>query len=286
MEPGFGHFPLGEVYDDHWWNIIPGTGNHKDQYMIKSKNTGNVIWSRANQDPVVGAINSNGAYNDNWFKFEPGSANGPLSNHFRIVCPATETVLVSRVDQKPEVTNYGSKGTKYDDQYFCFLLEDMVVDDIKYDIDNSTMSGATPMFMGRQTVVNNSPMVQPPTSVTFTEQEDNEYSFEHTSGFSLTIGTEFSVGVPGVAEGKISMSATHTEEFKWGNTTKKGKGTAHTIQVQAQPKSTVVVTATINQTRINVPYTMTLKSRSTGHKISNRGIFHGVCMYDMNVVYT
>jgi hypothetical protein len=286
MKPGFGHFPLGEIYDDHWWNIIPGTGKHKNQYMIKSKNTGEVIFSRTHMDPVVGTIGSNGSYEDNWFEFEAGPANDERANHFRIFCPKSQTVLVSRTHMSPEVTNFYPVDKKYDDQYFGFLLEDMVVDDIKYDIDNSTMAGATPMFMGRQTVTNKSSMVQPPTSVTFTEQEDNEYSFEHTSGFSATIGTEFSVGVPGIADGKVSMSATHTEEFKWGKTTKKGKGTAHTVQVQAEPNSTVVVTATINQTRINVPYTMTLKSRSTGHKITNRGIFHGVCMYNMEVVYT
>ncbi|KAF2124569.1 hemolytic lectin LSLb [Dothidotthia symphoricarpi CBS 119687] len=280
--PYFGHHPLADVCDDQWWKIIPGTGSREGTYLIKSDVTSEVLYSRSNNAPNFGTDGGNGSYDDQWFVFEAGI--GRRASYFRIKAPSTNTVVFSR-DADPQLSSHPADGTVSDDQYFTFMMEDMVLDSMVFHETGGVIGGTSPSSLGKQTLPNRSSTPQTITA-TFTEQEDREYSFEHTTGMSLTVGTELSVGVPGIAEGKISMSATHSEEFKWGSTTKTGKGTAYNFAVTAPPWTCVTAYATMNKSKMSVPYTMTLKSKSTGYKVVTEGVFHGVHMYDATCSYT
>ncbi|OJD40670.1 natterin-like protein [Diplodia corticola] len=282
--PSFGHFPLGEIYADQWWQLVPGSGEHEGRYLIKSDRTKEVIWSRTNMKPYVGTIDvSGGSYSDNWFVLEPGT--GKLTNYFRLVCPYSNTVLFSRTHMSPEVGNFHADGDKYDDQYFHFLFEDMDVESIHFDVDKGEIVNSVPLVIARQRLVNDTSVPQSLSS-TFTKSEQRESSFEYTRGFAVTVGLEFSAGIPIVADGKISVSTTVSSEFKWGTTTTTTESFSDTFNVTAPANSSVIASATVHRYELSVPYTMTLKSRATEYEIKTEGVYHGVSFHDLVCHYS
>lgn len=65
--PGFGHFS-GDAFADQWWCLVPGDGDYKGQYLVKSKFTENVLFSRTAKSPRVDHHDGNGKWADQWFK--------------------------------------------------------------------------------------------------------------------------------------------------------------------------------------------------------------------------
>eukprot|EP01084_Bolivina_argentea_P274991 468858_1 len=109
----------------------------------------------------------------------------------------------------------------------------------------------------------------------------NTSSFSHESGFELSIGMEFSAGVPLVAEAKeeITMS-THTT-FTWGEETTRTKSWTVNINPMVGPKGNVKVTSSVWKKRFNVPYVMKIQTFD-GIKES-RGVYKGVD--SLSVIY-
>ncbi|KAL0257480.1 hypothetical protein SLS55_008293 [Diplodia seriata] len=281
--PYFWHHPFGEEFADQWWYIVPGSGSHQGKYLIKSKHTQEVIFSRTHMKPNVGTIDSDGKYEDNWFVLEPGT--GQRINNFRLVCPYSDTILFSRTHQDPQVDNWGSGNTKYDDQYFRLFFENMVFKGIKFNVDEGKILDTTPIMLARSNLSNNSSVDQKISS-TFKEATENESSFEYTLGFAVEVGTSFSCGVPLLAEGKIEVSATVSNEFKWGSTTKKVTEFSATFEATAPPHSTVVASATVTRSVMQVPFTMTWTSPEHGYEVKTEGAYRGVQFYDLKCDYT
>ena len=280
QKPYFWHHPLGDIYDDQWWHIVAGTGDHEGQYMIQSAETNQVIYSKADD---VGTMESNGDDEGVWFTFEPGTLK--RANYFRLVCPATSTAMVSRTNSTPQIWNYPSDSKAFDDQYFRFLFEDMAVKSVKFDIDAGVVRDSTPLVLARSQLPNDTSVDQK-ISASFKKAVENESSFEYALGFSVEVGTSFSCGVPMLAEGKLDVSLTTSSDFTWGKTTTETSEYSATFEVVAPPHSTVEATATLMRSEINVPFTMTLASSSTGYEVKTEGLFRGVTFYDLKCRYS
>jgi hypothetical protein len=65
--PGFGQFD-GDSFADQWWQLVPGEGDYQGWYLVKSKFTGNVLFSRSAKTPYVDHTDGNGKWADQWFK--------------------------------------------------------------------------------------------------------------------------------------------------------------------------------------------------------------------------
>lgn len=64
QEPQVGHYPSVYMYDDQFFQLIPGTGEHSGLFAIKSKASGKVLFSRNGPDPYVYHIDGDGYYKD------------------------------------------------------------------------------------------------------------------------------------------------------------------------------------------------------------------------------
>lgn len=54
-QPYVGTAPASPKYDDQYFTLVPGTGEHKGAYLIRSKMTKKVLFSRVS-DPFVGDV--------------------------------------------------------------------------------------------------------------------------------------------------------------------------------------------------------------------------------------
>ena len=123
-----------------------------------------------------------------WHKFEPGL--GQFANNFRIVTPSQNVGLYSRSTQEPTFSNY-TPNSSYSDQHFCFLWEDMKVDKVEFNLDSGKIISSTPIVLAEQVLTNNSDTEQE-MSFSVNKSVTNTSTFEYSTGFTVTVGMEFS----------------------------------------------------------------------------------------------
>lgn len=112
-------------------------------------------------------------------------------------------------------------------------------------------------------------------------------SFEKTTGASISVGTSFSVGVPGISEGEVNMEVSLSQDFSWGeekSTTKKIGATYNCI-AKAGKKSTCK--AWLYMGKMDIKYTQIWKSKENKKswcRVQTSGIFSEVAAVRMNMV--
>ena len=112
---------------------------------------------------------------------------------FRLITPSEDLVLYSRTHAEPNFSNWGASAPypQFDDQHFVFLWEDMKVDKVEYDFDAGRVISSNPIALAEQTLTNNSDREQE-MSFSVDKGVTNSSSFEFSTGFTVTIGMEFS----------------------------------------------------------------------------------------------
>ncbi|WEW55458.1 hypothetical protein PRK78_000889 [Emydomyces testavorans] len=276
-EPLFYHYG-GAIADDQFWYLIPGTGKYDGYYLIKSKCTGKVIFSRNSPDPKVSHVEGDGKWDDNYFKIEAGS--GEHKTHFRLRNFSSDTVIFSRTTAEPYLANCAASYGPCDDQYFRFEFEDMDVDRIEYKIDKGQILSSVPEAMGSDSLRNTSTVNQS-VEFDFSKTKTLSSSFDYTLGFSITVGRSVKVAVPEVADAELKVDYTNSHEFKWGSTTTESVTFDAKVPVVAPPSTKVTATATITCCNIEVPYTIYLKSVATGATVTSQGIYRGVTYWNI-----
>lgn len=274
--PEVWHYPASEDYPDHWFTLLHGSGNHSGLYAIKSQNTGKVLFSR-NPGPTVGHIEGDGRYEDNWFRIEPGP--GQYSSYFRLITPSQGKALVSRLSPDPTFSN-SSSNEFHTGQLFSFFWEEMNINRVDFKLDAGSILTSTPITLGEQVLTNNSD-TEREMSFSVEKSVSNSSTFQYNTGFRPTIGTEFSVGIPVITEGRFTVEASSANTWTWG------KMSSYTIQYTATPiikvdsRKTVRVASVVNQGTIEVPYNMYLSSKRTGVKVEMSGTWRGVSSWDL-----
>ncbi|KAF2969149.1 hypothetical protein GQX73_g4411 [Xylaria multiplex] len=282
-DPTFWHFSNnGGIYDDQWWYLIPGTGSHKGDFLVKSKCTNKVIFSRASPDPTVGHIDGNGKYADNWFWLEFGT--GDRKNYFRLRNRESDLVLVSRTTRDPQVCNFSGKGDKYNDQYFSFLCEHVDFDSIKYHLNDATILSSVTVAMGSLVDINKTDVKQS-MDFTFAKAESLSYTWDYTVAFTVGVKTEAEVEIPFVASGKVEVNASNTHSFSSAQTTSSVTTFSGTVNVMAPPQSKVTATATMTRSEISVPFTMYLKVASTNKPVTVDGVYKGTSFWNLTAEF-
>ncbi|KAG8985086.1 hypothetical protein FRB94_012017 [Tulasnella sp. JGI-2019a] len=272
-EPQVGQI-TSQDYSDQLFVLIHGTEGRKGTYGIKSKATGNVLFSRPRQSPNVGHISGNGQYNDNWFKLEPGK--GQFTKQFRLI--TASVALVSRTHVEPHLWNHPQEEV-FPDQYFSFLFEDMRIDRVEYDLKLGKIISSTPTILADQTFKNDTNHEQE-MSFQLNETTTHTSTFEYALGFAITIGATFKADIPIVAGAELSVSTSLSNKWKWGEQNSFSKSYTATFLVKAGPHQTVRAVSTVNKGDIEVPYTIYLSSKGTGAKTETKGVWRGVSTWD------
>jgi len=262
-DPQVWHYNISNgTYDDQWFTLLNGSGTREGLYAIKSKYTSKVLFSRSSPDPTVGHIDGDGEYDDNWFDIVSGS--GKYTGYFYLTTDGGDLALYSRPSQDPTFGNYTTTSS-YSDQLFGFLWEDMQVDGVDFSLDDGKISLSTPLTIADQTL-NNSSSSDAELSFTVNDGVVDSSSFEYSTGFTVTAGTAFEVGIPGVVDDKIELQASSTNTWVWGQTTSYTTNYTATFTIKVGPHKSVRATAVVNQGKLDVPYTMSLSSKSAGVK--------------------
>lgn len=276
-KPEVSHTPNGTNYADQLFQLVPGTGDHAGHYIVKSKYTDKVLFSRTAKEPHVSHTDGNGTYADNWFRLEEGK--GKYVKNFRLRNEFSNTVIYSRIHDEPQVSNI-SADKIYPDHYFSFLFEEMEVEKIEYHLDLGKIISSTPLVIANQTLENKAATEQ---DVAFDVKEKVAQSstFEYAAGFTIAIGFALSGGVPGVVEAGFALDTSVSQEWKYGTTNEYSKSyTAH-VPATAAPGATARAISSVNRGDIEVPFTIYLKSKSTGFNVETKGTYRWLTTWDL-----
>lgn len=252
-----------------------------NQYIIKNVTTGNVIWCR-NKDRRAGTTDTGGKWVDNWFVFEETKAPGS-SGTFRIRCPGTNCVLVSRTDRKPKVDGFqvNSDGLPdYGDHHFQFLLEDMEVKNIEYDLRAAQHSDEKPSVITSRELKNGSSIKQTQTFI-YNDDRTEEHSFEHTHGFEVSVGQKISVGAWPIWRGEMEIKVSQKNEWKIGEKNIVTTKWSISEPLDVPPHSTVTAELTAKRLELTVPFKMTWIAKDSKAENVTYGVYTGVTYFDI-----
>ena len=135
------------------------------------------------------------------------------------------------------------------------------------------------MVLGTQLFENNSSIEQQ-FAWKFSKSVLTTSSFTNQVGASITVGTQFSCGVPILAQGKVSVEISASYSHTWGTQNTTQQAFEAEFPLKCPPSSSIEATATISQTRATVPYEFEWKTLS-GRKVITKGVWTGVNVYDL-----
>jgi len=156
----------------------------------------------------------------------------------------------------------------------------MKVDKVEFDLDAGTISSATPVVLTRQTFTNDTSTEQE-MSFSVNRSVATSSTFEYSTGFTVTTGMKFNVGIPFIADNTFSVEVPGSNTWTWGSATEYSTQYTATFPVKAPAHTAVHVSAVVTQGMLNVPYTMHLSSKSSGVKTQTTGTWHGVSSWDL-----
>ncbi|TGO68313.1 hypothetical protein BELL_0835g00040 [Botrytis elliptica] len=257
-----------------WWKLV--RYDNAGKYMIISANTGEAIVSSDHGEWISQPRDSN--LQIQIFRFDQGTDT--RSRHFKIVCPNSNMRTVSNSDLYNEPNNSSLK----DEQYWQFITEEMEITAVNYILPAGNPFGRSPLVIDRQIATNNLSTTQT-MSVTISGSTENQSSFDASAGFSTTVSTDFKCGVPGIAEGKVSVSATASTELKWGKVNKTTLQWSKSVPLEVPPGKTYRVIGSVDQTVMDIPFTATLTSKITGKTTTMTGVYKGVTNFNFTTTY-
>ena len=220
---------------------------------------------------------------------------------FRIICPATGTVVFSRTNMDPQVWNFTPTSTVYSDHYFSFLFEDTEVVRVEYDLKLGKVSNATTNVIATQTLTNKTKRDQE-MSFILNETKTHTSTWEYSTGFTITVGASFkgsspsplsriqtetnalarlAAQIPFIAETEFKIEASYRSDWKWGDANSFSKSWTASFPAKAGPLETIRAVSTVTSGELEVPYTIVLRSKVNRVEVETKGIWRGVSSWDL-----
>lgn len=158
-----------------------------------------------------------------------------------------------------------------------FRCKEPTIVSFSYDIAVQQLMDSTPQVLGRTVMTNICPKGQlhrcpeQTKTLSVSRSTTSSKSWEHAAGVSVTVGTEFSAGVPLLAEGSVSVDVTSSYEHTWGTEETETKEWTVEDECTASAGTRVTCEFFVTKKQVNVPFTIVW---STGQ--TTRGIYKGV----------
>lgn len=162
-------------------------------------------------------------------------------------------------------------------QYLPVNDETWELDSIDYNLNEVKVIKGTPQSISHQVVNNKYGSEKQSTAFEVAETISETSSFSHSTGVSITIGTEFEVGIPLLAKGKVEMEVSTSYEYSYGNEKTTEKSLTGTFNCVAPKGKNVRCEAVFTKDHVEVPYTMVWRSRSDHDcRKTSGGVFNRV----------
>ena len=163
------------------------------------------------------------------------------------------------------------------------------VKDIEFDLDNLTQS-TQPFAVGTQTLRNNSDEEQT-MNFKVSKTVTTEKSFTWGSSVEIGVSTEFKVGVPLLAEGKVEVSSKIGFSLGGSQSDQDSQTFEATFPVACRANTVMRATATVQLGRVDVPYKATISrylidgnNTTTEYTYLVEGTYHGTNAFNLTYV--
>lgn len=162
------------------------------------------------------------------------------------------------------------------------------IQNVVYHFDDRKIVANEPESISRTTLVNRGDSEQE------AEREieyefAQEYSWGNSVGLEIGIETTVSAGVPFIANGEVTVSASTSMSQDWGGATSETTTDTIAVEISVQPRSSKIAEIVGNRYTMDLPYTATLITHytdgTTGTRGEFQGVFRGVEVNDIRVIY-
>jgi hypothetical protein len=166
------------------------------------------------------------------------------------------------------------------DKYCEFKIEEPIIKkeiiNINYDINNAVIKQTSPEIAARQYVENNSHDSSTISRLGYSYKKSETGTWNNTVGVELTLGMEFSAGIPFVADStfKIEISSSYTHE--WGGSKTIEKEINGQLEVSIPPRKKGTVSVIVSKALLDVPFTYTTKTRYLNGEIIEKNDVKGI----------
>jgi hypothetical protein len=193
--------------------------------MIFSKDTTNILWDSGPryQDPIECFVILS---NDGYLQIHIGTPDHPVAMVW------VSHTFIQRMGTLDKITQ---------------------IESIKYDIVKAKFGPSQLGELYSQIVDNGSTELQIST-INGQEAVTEEYSWSHSLGVSVTLGTSFNCGIPIIAEGKVDVSLELSYQFTWGGSVSKEESWGFEVPMSVPPGKKYLCSILVAMTQIYVPY--------------------------------
>jgi len=154
---------------------------------------------------------------------------------------------------------------------------------VVYHTTEGSVEAFPPEQVGFQHIENEGSSITQSTAFTVSETVTETASFTHTGGASITHGTEFSVGLPIMASGSVSLDVSVSYEFSAGEESSVEKQMTAIYNCAAPAGKTVTCKALLFKYQMTVPYTQTWRHKTLGCSCQTEGEFKEVAASEMKL---
>ena len=180
-------------------------------------------------------------------------------------------------DLKGACIPYDCKEHRIDD--FEVLVIDDAISYVEFKVDKAKKLATTPKVIAQQKNRNHSSETQT-YEFSFRKTVTNRFTFTRQAGVSISIGTKFKCGLPLVDDAEVEVVISGSSSYTWGESMSQSQSFEAKFPVRAGPRSTVICKAQVNETTLEVPYIVHLKSGNT-----SSGVWHGTSTWGLEATY-
>lgn len=156
-----------------------------------------------------------------------------------------------------------------------------------YDKGSAELVQYAPESAGEQYIDNSGSAVDQNSQFVAEREVTTSSTFEKTTGASISVGTSFSAGVPGITNGEVSMELGLSQDFSWGEETATSGKIGATYSCIAAAGKKTRCTAWLYMGKMDIKYTQIWKSKDNKKswcRVETSGVFTEVSAIRMNMV--
>jgi len=161
-----------------------------------------------------------------------------------------------------------------------------VLEDIEYFVEKASVHEYPPETVAYLRIDNTNGTAEQNIKFVVSETVSDSSSFTHTAGASVTVGTEFSVGVPLLSDGKVSVEISAKYEFAYGKERVEESATEAEYTCIAPVGKKVKCSALLFKYQSSVPYKQSWTHKQLPCPCESSGVFSQIAAHEMQLVIT